>query len=233
MPRHMKASPEPCLRSWHPIGRMASSRSHGLFTGSWRADLCTQEGVPFVLGQALYMKAIHGGKAKNDTIDAHAMAVLLRGGMLPQASGSPAEMRATRDLRRRRMSRCATRGPADAFQNPNRQSNVPRSARSSPTKPTAPASLSASPTRWPETHRSGPQAARRRPPAHRYRALSLRPRRRLRPKSSTACARSLGSARSWPLSCAMPSITSSASSGTGVRLLLPPRQCARESAGKR
>lgn len=32
------------------------------------------------------MKAIHGGKAKNDTSDAHTLAVLLRGGMLPQAS---------------------------------------------------------------------------------------------------------------------------------------------------
>jgi hypothetical protein len=31
------------------------------------------------------MKAIHGGKAKNDRIDAHKIAVLLRGGMLPQA----------------------------------------------------------------------------------------------------------------------------------------------------
>jgi hypothetical protein len=29
------------------------------------------------------MKAIHGGKAKNDTIDSHKIAVLLRGGMLP------------------------------------------------------------------------------------------------------------------------------------------------------
>jgi hypothetical protein len=31
------------------------------------------------------MQAIHGGKATNDTIDAHKIAVLLRGGMLPQA----------------------------------------------------------------------------------------------------------------------------------------------------
>jgi hypothetical protein len=44
------------------------------------------------------MKAIHGGKAKHDTIDAHKMAALLRGGMLPQASVYPAERRATRDL---------------------------------------------------------------------------------------------------------------------------------------
>ena len=28
----------------------------------WLADLCTQEGIPFVLGHALYLKAIHGGK---------------------------------------------------------------------------------------------------------------------------------------------------------------------------
>jgi transposase len=48
------------------------------------------------------MKAIHGGKAKNDKIDAHKIAVLLRGGMIPQAYVYPAAMRATRDLLRRR-----------------------------------------------------------------------------------------------------------------------------------
>jgi hypothetical protein len=31
------------------------------------------------------MNAIHGGKAKHDTIDAHKIAALRRGGMLPQA----------------------------------------------------------------------------------------------------------------------------------------------------
>jgi hypothetical protein len=31
------------------------------------------------------MKAIHGGKAKNDKIDAYKIAALLRGGMIPQA----------------------------------------------------------------------------------------------------------------------------------------------------
>jgi hypothetical protein len=38
-----------------------------------------------VLGHALYMKAIHGGKAKHDTIDSQTIAALRRGGMLPQA----------------------------------------------------------------------------------------------------------------------------------------------------
>ena len=73
-----------------------------LFTWEWLADLCVKEGLASVLGHALYMKAIHGGKAKNDKIDAHKIAVLLRGGMFPQAYVYPAEMRATRDLLRRR-----------------------------------------------------------------------------------------------------------------------------------
>jgi transposase len=55
------------------------------------------------------MKAIHGGKAKHDTIDAQKLAVLLRGGMLPQASVAPAAMRATRDRRRRRLHLTRTR----------------------------------------------------------------------------------------------------------------------------
>ena len=35
-----------------------------LFCWYWLADLCAQERIAFVLGHALYMKAIHGGKAK-------------------------------------------------------------------------------------------------------------------------------------------------------------------------
>ena len=32
-----------------------------MFTWYWLADLCAAEGIAFVLGHALYMKAIHGG----------------------------------------------------------------------------------------------------------------------------------------------------------------------------
>ena len=73
-----------------------------MFTWYWVADLCAREGIPLVVGHALYMKAIHGGKAKNDKIDAHNVAVLLRGGMLPMAYVYPREMRATGDLLHRR-----------------------------------------------------------------------------------------------------------------------------------
>src|SRR5437868_15138004 len=73
-----------------------------MFAWYWLADLCTAEGIPFVLGHALYMKAIHGAKTKNDKIDAHKLARLLRGGAFPQAYVYPKGMRETRDLLRRR-----------------------------------------------------------------------------------------------------------------------------------
>jgi transposase len=65
--------------------------------------------MAFVLGHARYLKAIHGGNAKNDTIDAQNIAVLRRGGMWPQAAVYPAAMRATRALLRRRMHLRRTR----------------------------------------------------------------------------------------------------------------------------
>jgi transposase len=73
-----------------------------LFAWYWLADLCAHEGIPFVLGHALYLKAIHGGKTKTDTIDAQKLARLLRGGTFAQAYVYPKAMRATRDLLRRR-----------------------------------------------------------------------------------------------------------------------------------
>lgn len=42
-----------------------------IFTWYWLADPCHREGITFVLGHALYMKAIHGGKAKALSILAH------------------------------------------------------------------------------------------------------------------------------------------------------------------
>ena len=84
--RNMKAAPEPFLKAIAPYRDGLVVAVECLFTWYWLADLCAQAGIAFVLGHALYMKAIHGGKAKNDTIDSHKIAALLRGGMLPQAS---------------------------------------------------------------------------------------------------------------------------------------------------
>ena len=100
--QNMKATPEAFLAAVAPFREDLVVSVECIFTWYWLADLCADEGIEFVLGHALYMKAIHGGKAKNDKIDAHKIAVLLRGGMLPQAYVYPKRMRATRDLLRRR-----------------------------------------------------------------------------------------------------------------------------------
>jgi hypothetical protein len=39
-----------------------------LFCWYWLADLCAQEHIAFVLGHALYMKAIHGGKSNGFSV---------------------------------------------------------------------------------------------------------------------------------------------------------------------
>jgi transposase len=107
--RTMHAAPEPFLKAIAPYRDGLVVAVECLFTWYWLADLWAQEGLPFVLGHALYMKAIHGGKAKHDKIDSHKIAALLRGGMLPQAYVYPAQMRATRDLLRRRIHLMRTR----------------------------------------------------------------------------------------------------------------------------
>jgi transposase len=69
----------------------------------WLADGCIEHGIPFYLGHAYYMKAIHGGKKKNDKIDSKKIADLMRSNHLPVGYVYPKEMRSTRDLLRRRI----------------------------------------------------------------------------------------------------------------------------------
>jgi transposase len=122
----LPTTPEAFLRVIAPYRADLVVGVECMFTWYWLADLCQKEGLAFVLGHALDMKAIHGGKAKNDKIDAHKIAVLLRGGMLPQAYVYPAEMRATRDLLRRRCHLVQKRAELLAhIQNTNSQYNLP------------------------------------------------------------------------------------------------------------
>lgn len=100
--KNIRSRPRPFLEAVQPFRDGLVVASECVFCWYWLADLCRAEGIEFVLGHALYMKAIHGGKTKNDRIDAEKIAMLLRGGMLPQAYVYPPEMRATRDLLRRR-----------------------------------------------------------------------------------------------------------------------------------
>ena len=130
--RNMKAAPEPFLKAVAPYRDPLVVAVECIFTWYWLADLCAQEQIPFVLGHALYMKALHGGKAKNDTIDSQKIAALLRGGMLPQASVYPAEMRATRDVLRRRTHLMRKRAELLAHvQNTHSQYNLPEIGKKS------------------------------------------------------------------------------------------------------
>lgn len=100
--RNTLANPKSFLKAIAPFRENLVVGCECIFVWYWLADLCEREGIAFALGHALYMKAIHGGKTKNDRQDAHTIARLLRGGTFPLAYVYPKEKRATRDLLRRR-----------------------------------------------------------------------------------------------------------------------------------
>jgi len=124
--RHMPARPDALLKAIVPDRDDIVLAVEWIFTWSWLADLWAQAGLPLVLGHALYRKAIHGGKTTNDKMVSQKIAVLLRGGMLPPAYVSPAAMRATRALHRRRTPVMRQRAEVLAhIQNPQSQYTLP------------------------------------------------------------------------------------------------------------
>jgi len=74
-----------------------------MFGWYWLADACQAAGLTFVLAHALYLKAIHGGKNKNDRIDSEKLAHLLRTNLIPPAYVYPADKRPLRALLRQRL----------------------------------------------------------------------------------------------------------------------------------
>ncbi len=123
--RDIPTDPATLLRLIAPFRDDLVVGAECVFCWYWLADFCTAEGIPFVLGHALYMRAIHGAKAKNDRIDANKIARLLRGGNFPLSYAYPQEMRATRDLLRRRLYVVRQRGLLLAHaQNTHHQYNL-------------------------------------------------------------------------------------------------------------
>jgi len=74
-----------------------------MFGWYWLADACQGAGLTFVLAHALYVKAIHGGKNKNDRVDSEKLTHLLRSNLIPPAYVYPAEKRPLRALLRQRI----------------------------------------------------------------------------------------------------------------------------------
>ncbi len=101
--KNIKTEPDALMKAIKPYLDDLIVAVEYMFSLYWVADFCEDNNSEFILGHALYMKAIHGGKAKNDKVDSHKIASLARGGTFPMAFVYPRDMRATRDLLRRRM----------------------------------------------------------------------------------------------------------------------------------
>jgi transposase len=101
--RNVRAKPHDFLSAIEDFRDDLVVGAECMFTWYWLADVCLEEKIKFILGHALYMKAIHGGKKKDDKLDSETIARLMRGGTFPLSYVYPREMRATRDLVRRRM----------------------------------------------------------------------------------------------------------------------------------
>ncbi|MGL4511467.1 MAG: IS110 family transposase, partial [Lacipirellulaceae bacterium] len=124
--RELPAEPAPFLDAVRPFRDGLVVGAECMFSWYWLADLCEREAIPFVLGHALAMKAIHGGKAKNDRLDAATLAGLLRSGYYPMAYVYPKAKRDTRDLLRRRTFFVRQRAQLIAhINNTNTQYNLP------------------------------------------------------------------------------------------------------------
>lgn len=100
--KNIKANPEYLLKTIEPYLDDLVIGVECMHCWYWISDFCEEHNISFILGHALYMKAIHGGKTKNDRIDSYKIANLIRGGNFPLAYTYPRDMRATRDLLRRR-----------------------------------------------------------------------------------------------------------------------------------
>ena len=205
MHRTLPTRPDTFLRTVAPSRDALGGAGAGLCPWSWLAALWAPAGMPFVLGQARALHAIHGGQAPHAPSDAHTMAVLRRGGLRPQADVSPAERRATRDRWRRRMSLARTRAALLAhLQPPPRQDPVP--ARGTPRADTA--------------HRAG-GAARGPAPAGPQRlagalarsGLAAKRPRRTRPSLGPGASPCPGSGNACAASCATRGLTSRGARG--------------------
>ena len=107
--RKLRCEPKLFLRAIEPFRNELTVSCECMFAWYWLADLCAAEGIEFALGHALYMRAIHQGKTKNDKIDSEKIARLTQSGTLPMAYVYPPELRGLRDLLRRRLRFVRTR----------------------------------------------------------------------------------------------------------------------------
>src|SRR5262249_39930922 len=91
--RNLPAQPEPFLRAVQPFTDGLLVACECVHCWYWLADTCRDHDIPFVLGHAWAMNAVHGAKTQCDRKDAEAIARLLKGGNFPPAYAYPRERR--------------------------------------------------------------------------------------------------------------------------------------------
>jgi hypothetical protein len=64
---NIPAQPKPFLKAIKPFRDNLVIGVECMFSWYWLADLCLQENIKFILGHALYMKAIHGCQRCSET----------------------------------------------------------------------------------------------------------------------------------------------------------------------
>jgi transposase len=101
--RNLPANPDAFLSAIAPFRDGLLVACECMHCWYWLADTCRDHTIPFVLGHAWAMKAVHGSKTKCDRKDAEAIARLLKGGNFPPAYAYPRERRGLRDLLRARL----------------------------------------------------------------------------------------------------------------------------------
>jgi transposase len=136
--RKLRNDPELFLKILGPYLASVTVATESTGSWYWLGDLCQEKGIRFAMGHALYMKAIHGAKSKNDRIDSEKIARLAQAGLLPRAYAYPKALRGVRDLLRRRMIFVRRRAALLAhLKSLNAQANLPalgRAARSKRTR---------------------------------------------------------------------------------------------------
>ena len=111
--RNLPAAPAPFLQAVQPFRDGLVVGCECMHCWYWLADTCRDQGIPFALGHAWAMRAVHGSKTKCDRKDAEAIARLLKGGNFPLAYAYPHERRGLRDLLRTDVQAFKTRHHGD------------------------------------------------------------------------------------------------------------------------
>jgi len=98
--KEIKVRPEPLLALLEPFRDDLVVGVECMHCWYWISDLCEEHDINFILVHVLYMKAIHGGKTKNDRIDSFKIAMLMRGGNFPLAYGGKGKRRLSEPVER-------------------------------------------------------------------------------------------------------------------------------------